>query len=153
MESAATFLGKFGELTVFAIKWIVYCGRKYPLAAAGYLVFYAWFFFLQAKSSSQSNLPLPPSPLQQRPTFSASSPSPLPSPVVSVAQAQAFKNGDSVIVKWSQPVSNPILFADGNSLQASCQPQVCTVPVSAQVNELQASWQEGGQSFTKKFRF
>lgn len=151
MESAATFFGKFGELTVFAIKWIVYFGRKYPLAAAGYLVFYAWFFFLQAKNSSQSNLP--PSPIQQNQTFSASSPPPLSSPVVSVAQAQAFKNGNSAVIKWSQPVSNPVLYADGKLLQASCQPQVCTVSISVQIDELQASWQEGGQSFKKKFRF
>ena len=156
MESAATFFGKFSELTVFAVRWIIYFGRKYPLAAAGYLVFYAWFFFLQAKSS-QSNLSLPPSPQQQRPTsFASSSPipaPPIPSPVVPLAQTQAFRNGNSAIIKWSQPVSNPMLYTDGNLLQASCQPQICTVSIPAQVNELQASWQEGGQSFKKKFRF
>ena len=156
MESAATFFGKFSELTVFAVRWIIYFGRKYPLAAAGYLVFYAWFFFLQAKSS-QSNLSLPPPPQQQRPTsFASSSPvpaPPVPSPVVPLAQTQAFKNGNSAIIKWSQPVSNPMLYTDGNLLQASCQPQVCTVSIPAQIKELQASWQEGGQSFKKKFRF
>lgn len=156
MESAATFFGKFSEITVFAVRWIIYFGRKYPLAAAGYLVFYAWFFFLQAKSS-QSNLSLPPSPQQQRPTSFASSPPvpapPIPSPVVPLAQTQAFRNGNSAIIKWSQPVSNPMLYTDGNLLQASCQPQICTVSIPAQVKELQASWQEGGQSFKKKFRF
>ena len=158
MESAATFFGKFSELTVFAVRWIIYFGRKYPLAAAGYLVFYAWFFFLQAKSS-QTNLALPPPSIQQQtPTSSApSAPVPAPpvppSPVVPLAQTQAFRNGNSAIIKWSQPVSNPMLYTDGNLLQASCQPRVCTVSIPAQVKELQASWQEGGQSFKKKFRF
>lgn len=149
MERAGTFFGRAGEVATSSARWIVLFGRKYPLAAAGYLVFFVWFFFQQI---NQSSLP-PAPPLPQSSTLTAPSPLPLPSPVVSVAQAQAFRNGDSVIVKWSQPVSNPVLYADGNSVQASCQPQVCTVPVSAQINELQASWQEGGQSFKKKFRF
>lgn len=149
MEQAGTFFGRAGEVATSSARWIVLFGRKYPLAAAGYLVFFVWFFFQQI---NQSSLP-PAPPLPQSSTFPDPSPLALPSPVVSVAQAQAFRNGDSVIVKWSQPVSNPVLFADGNSVQGSCQPQVCTVPVSAQINELKASWQEGGQSFTKKFRF
>lgn len=149
MERAGTFFGRAGEFTTFAIRWIIFFGRKYPLAAAGYLVFFVWFFF---HSINQSSLP-PAPPLPPRSTFPAPSPPPLPSPVISVAQAQAFRNGDSVIIKWSQPVSNPVLYADGNSLQASCQPQVCTALISTQVNEVQASWQEGGQSFKKKFRF
>lgn len=149
MEQAGTFFGRAGEFTTFAIRWIISFGRKYPLAAAGYLVFFVWFFFQQI---NQSSLP-PAPPLPQSSTLPDPSPLALPSPVVSVAQAQAFRNGDSVIVKWSQPVSNPVLYADGNSVAASCQPQVCTIPVSTQINELQASWQEGGQSFKKKFRF
>lgn len=152
MEQAGTFFGRAGEVATSSARWIVLFGRKYPLAAAGYLVFFVLFFFQQVNQSSLP--PAPPLPQSSTfPTSSAPSPPPLPSPVVSVAQAQAFRNGDSVIVKWSQPVSNPVLYADGNSVAASCQPQVCTVPVSAQINELQASWQEGGQSFKKKFRF
>lgn len=149
MEQAGTFFGRAGEVATSSARWIVLFGRKYPLAAAGYLVFFVWFFFQQI---NQSSLP-PAPPLPQSSTFPAPSPLPLPSPVVSVAQAQAFKSGDNITVRWSQTVQNPQLYADGSLLSPTCQGRICTVSISTQINELQASWQEGGQSFKKKFRF
>lgn len=152
MQRATTFFGNLGEFLTNAARWIIFTGRKYPLAAAAYLVVCVFGFF---NYLNQSALPPPPPSLTQNPTplTPTAAPPPLSAPVVGVAQAQAYKDGNSVIIRWSQPVSNPSLYVGGFSLQASCEPQSCTTSISPQTTELRASWQEGGQRFRKNFKF
>lgn len=159
IDRAKTFAGGLGETLANSARWVIFFGRKYPIAAAAYLIFYALFFFLQA---SQPGLPPLPPPVPQSSPFSNTSPiaaSPLappppPDPVMPLAQASAYRNGNSVVVRWNQPVTAPQLYADGALLSSvTCEPQMCTAPVSGRVYQLQAAWQQSGQKVKKVFRF
>lgn len=155
MERATTFFGNLGELFQNAARWIIRFGRRYQIAPAAYLVA---FFVCVFNYTNQSSVPPPPPPPSAQSSAPAAYTTTVPTappltPAVAVAQAQAYRNGNSVIIRWNQPVSNPSLSADGNSLSASCQPQTCTASLTQQVpvNQVEATWNQGGQYFKKKF--
>lgn len=155
MERASTFFGNLGETLQNIARWIIRFGRRYQIAPAAYLVaFFVCVFGYTNQSSVPPPPPPPPSAQNQTPAYTTTVPTAPPlTPAVAIAQAQAYKNGNSVIIRWNQPVSNPYLTADGSSLTASCQPQTCTAPLTQQVpvNQVEATWNQGGQYFKKKF--
>lgn len=144
----------FHQLTVYAafgVRYIVFIGRKYPLIAAIFLFFYAFFFYkIFFSQPSVSNLPLPP----QTSTFnSLPNTSPNTAPVVSVARAKAYKSGNQITIRWNQPVEEPKFIADNQNLNATCQPSSCVVNIPERISQLKAIWQENNQTFSKNFRF
>ena len=159
IDRAKDFAGGLGGTITNFLRWVIHCGRKHSIVAAGYLVLYAWFFFHNA-SARQPDFPPPLPPVPQTsaspdtsPIAAPLAPSPSPASVVPLAQAQAFRNGNNIVIRWNQSVSSPQLFADGALLTATCQPQTCTAPVSGKIYQLKAEWQESGQPVEKIFRF
>lgn len=153
MERAATFFGRAGEFTQNFYRWLILFLRRYPLAALAYLAIFLWYVFSFA---AQPVAPPPPSPSAQYPTPAATPvsvvPLPTPTPAVSVAQAKAYQNGNSITIRWNQPVSQQQLIASGSSLTANCQPQICTATLPQQAYEVQASWRQGSEYFNTKFK-
>jgi hypothetical protein len=125
------------------------------LFAAVHLALSIWFLFFFGGNSTRTSLPPPAPPVSSNTPSSFATPSsPISSTdtVVSVAQAQAFKNGNSITIRWNQPVQNVTLLADGRLLAANCQPTTCTAALTGQVERVLARWQEAGQHFEKTFR-
>lgn len=151
METTKTYLSIAGAYLEYAAKWIIWLGRKYPLFAAAHLVLSIWLLFFFGKSSQTTNLPPSVPPVSSNP--SPVSPTDPVAPVQIAATVRAIKDGDTLTVKWNQPVESAQLFADGNLLSANCQPQFCTVTLSEQVQQLHARWEQSGQSFEKTFAF
>lgn len=172
MEITKTWLSRSGDFLKLAVIWIVVFGRRYPLLPAFYLLFFGFSFF-QFANHQELPPPLPessvptsaatPSSAPALPSYAPTAASPAsPSPILPIAQAQAFKSEGNVTLRWNVPVINPKLYADGALLPASCQfggnnpnilqTQSCTAPISSQVTQIKASWEENGQSFEKNFR-
>ena len=156
-NKATSFFHKLPAYLVFAVRYIVFIGRKFPLLAAGFLLFYAIFFYqlFLNRPSLKSQLSPPPQP------YSSSNSSPsynkpvVPTaPVIDVAQATAYKNGSIVTIRWTKPVEYPQIYSANGKLEASCQSQSCDINLSQQqTDRLEVKWQQQGQRFEKVFRF
>lgn len=155
-NQATSFFQKLPAYLVLGVRYIVFIGRKFPLIAAGFLLFYAFFFYqlFLNRPSLKSQLPPPPQPY----SASTSSPSynkPVPTaPVIDVAQASAFKNGAVVTIRWTKPVEYPQIYSANGKLEANCQPRSCDINLSQQqTDRLEVKWRQQGQRFEKVFRF
>ena len=156
LKNTATSL--FHRLTVYAafgVRYLVFLGRKYPLIAAGFLLFYAIFFskLFFGQPSLQSNLPLPPQPYSSSSSSSSLNNQTPTATVIDVAQATAYKNGSIVTIRWTKLVESPQIYSSNGKLEANCQPQSCDLNLSQQIDRLEVKWQQQGQRFEKIFRF
>lgn len=158
METTKTFFSMAGAYAGYGAKWIIWLGRKYPLFAAAHLALAIWFLFFFDNSNQTTNLPPPVPPVSNAPSSFTPSSSPVSpttpvAPVLQAATVRAIKDGNTLTVKWNQPVEQPKLFVDGRFLAANCQPQFCTVVLDKPVQQLQARWEQSGQPFEKTFAF
>jgi len=157
MDKTRSILETIGNAVYIAIHYIVFYGRKYPIAPAVYLLLFVWFFFLRKPAFP----PAPPiytssptlNPSKNPNPYSSAPVAPAPSPVVQTAQVNAFQNGNIIILRWDRPVQGHQIYVDNNRTNARCQPQECQVSLSIQPNLIYTKWTESGQSFDKSFNF
>jgi hypothetical protein len=171
MERTGTFFGIFGQILRNSLRWLIRFGRRYPIVAALYLiVFCIWFIsygnqpVIPPVSPSSSTPPLPPvsSPIQNpvpysnpnpAPTVPAYTPSPPPLPTVEVANVKAYKNGNTITIRFDKAVSDVQLSVDGgNWFTLSCQLTICMATLPAEALQIQVTWFQGTDSFSTKFR-
>lgn len=153
MERASTFFGNLGETLQNIARWIIKFGRRYQIAPAAYLV--AFSVCLINYANQPVTPPPPPAPSAQYPVpTTATAPVPaIPQPTaVTVAEAKAYKSGDSITIRWNQPVSQQQLMADGSLITAKCEPEICTATLTQQAYEVRASWYQGSEYFNTKFK-
>ena len=158
--NSANILKKIGAYTAYIAKWIVYLGRKYPILAAVHIALSVWLLFFWGRQPNLSPpVPSTTAPSTPAPITVPAAPTPIappasaPAPVVQIAQARAFKDDNTITIRWSQEIEQPQLYADGRLLGAQCESESCTVAVEEGVQQLQAKWQQQGQPFEKVFRF
>ena len=155
-SKATSFFHKLPAYLVFVVRYIVFIGRKFPLLAAGFLLFYTIFFYqlFLSQPSLKGQLPPPPQPYSSS-TSSSSYNKPVPTaPVIDVAQATAYKNGSIVTIRWTKPVEYPQIYSANGKLEASCQSQSCDINLTQQqTDRLEVKWRQQGQRFKKVFRF
>lgn len=150
-DTASNVAAKLKVYTVFLVRYIVFIGRKYPLIAALFLLFYAFFFLKSLNISSSRNLPLPSTPSYSN--NQPITPTPTPTPVIEAAQATAIKNGSNLTIQFTKPVENPMISANGKRLDFKCQAKTCDVILSQPLSQINLSWWQQGKRFTKDFRF
>ena len=149
-DKATSLFARLKVYTVFLIRYIVFIGRKYPLIAAVFLLFYAFFWYKSLNiSTPSSNLPL----TTQSPSYSNSNQTPTTAPILEAAQATAIKNGETLTIQFSKPVETPRIFADKVSLDYDCQPKSCKIALSQPLSQIQVYWWQQGKRFVKNFRF
>ena len=154
MERASTFFGIFGQIIQNSVRFIILVGRQYQILPAIYLVVFSVVFV------SYANQPVtPPSPTPS-PTDTPSAPNStppnsaptFPPSAVEVAIAKAYKNGNSITVRFDKPVLGVRLLVDGDLATSKCEAQTCTATLSEQALQVQVSWHQGGDSFQTTFR-
>lgn len=150
-DTASNVAAKLKVYTVFLVRYIVFIGRKYPLIAALFLLFYAFFFLKSLNISSSRNLPLPSTPSYSN--NQPITPTPTPTPVIEAAQATAIKNGSTLVIRFSKPVKNPMIAANGKKLDFECQERTCNVNLSEPLSQINLSWWQESKLFEKDFRF
>jgi hypothetical protein len=155
MERGSTFFGIIGLIVQNSLSWIIRFGRKYQIVATAYLV----IFFVSI--IGYANLPVtPPTPATNPPSPSVPDPVPVPNPVptfslppaIDIAQVKAYKNGNSLTLRFDKPVADVQLIIDEQALTADCKPFICTATVEQEAMQLQVSWSQGNESFRTNFR-
>lgn len=152
-DRATSLFARLKVYAVFLIRYIVFIGRKYPLIAALFLLFYAFFFFRSLNLNTSSNLPISNNNLPLPNTSTYSNTQPNPTPVIEAAQATAIKNGSTLVIRFSKPVKNPTIAANGKKLDFECQERTCNVNLSKPLSQINLSWWQESKLFKKDFRF
>lgn len=148
MERTGTFFGIFGQILRNSARWIIRFGRRYQIVAAIYLVvFCVWIFSIGNQPvtppipPSSSTPPVPPvsSPVQNPvPAVPAYTPSPPPLPTVEIANVKAYKNGNTITIRFDKQVSDVQLSVDGgNWFSPSCEIKICTATVPVEALQIQ----------------
>lgn len=132
-DTASNVAAKLKVYTVFIVRYIVFIGRKYPLTAAIFLLFYAFFFLKSLNINSSRNLPFPSTP-----SYSNNQPV-TPTPVIEAAQATAIKNGSNLTIQFTKPVENTMISANGKKLDFECQAKTCNVTLSQPLSQINLS--------------
>lgn len=160
MDKTRSALETIGNGLYIALHYIIFYGRKYPLAPALYLLFFVWFFFLR-----RSSLPPAPPAYTSSPSFNltrnnnpyssapAPAPAPTPTPIIQAAQVSAFQSGDRIILRWNRPVNSQEIYTDGNRVNVRCQPRECQIKINDRPKLIYTKWSESGQTFEKSFSF
>lgn len=169
-----TFFGIVGQVVQNTLRLIINFGRLYPLAAASCLVTLTFTVYsytprpvepiAHPAPSSSSSVPEPSEAPVAVPTPASTTPStadyysvpvpPIPPPVVDVATPKAYRNGDTITIRWNKPVSRVQITVDGFLLKPDCEGRVgniCTA-ILAQGSELEVSWWQGTNDFSTKMR-
>ncbi len=147
-NTATSFFERLTILAAFGVRYVVFIGRKYPLIAVGFLLFYA-FFCYQLFFSQPSNLASQP----HSSSTSLNRRIPTTTPVVEAAQASAYKNDSVVTIRWNKPVESPRISDFSRQLKTECQPKSCSINLEEIPERLKVRWRQLGQSFEKTFRF
>jgi hypothetical protein len=163
MERTSTFFGIIAVIVQNSLRWIIQFGRKYQIIPAAYLVV---FFVSIIGYANQPATPPPPTPAPEVPStppipatqnpVSELNPtpalSPPPPPAIEVASAKAYKNGNSITIRFDKPVTEVRILVGGTLLAPTCELQICTATMQEEVLQVQVSWYQGTESFSTNFR-
>lgn len=179
MERRSTFFGIFGQIIQHTLRRLILFGRQYQIVAASYLIAFC-IGVITLANQPVSLPPLPPptpqtSPVAGSPTAQSSTPasSNLPSSTpnsnpepesasystnaqapsaVAVAQIKAYKNGNSLTLRFDKPVVDVQLVVDEIVLKAECKGLICTTNIEPEAMQAQVFWSQGGERFRIDFR-
>ena len=166
---ASSFFERLKVYAAFTVRYIVFICRKYPLIAAVFLLFYAFFLyrFLSPNfsiGSNNKNLPIPTqqqTPMNSQTTTSNTNtstsnssnlPSTADSPVVEPAQATAIRSDNDLSIRWSKPIEDPLIYSEKELLDSSCLSRRCNITLSEPISQVEVYWKQEGKRFVKNFQ-